>query len=252
MIGVCSLIRSKSSRVSGTSASAAIASRCSTALVDPPVAAVQMIPFSIALRVRISRGRVPRCSACIKSSPLRRPTSFLRGSVAPTLPLPSGAIPMNSITMAMVFAVYCAPHAPAPGQATSSIAVSSAALMVPAASCPTPSNTSWMVMSCPLYRPGAIDPLYSTTPGMFNRASAIGAAGIVLSHPTMITAASKAYPTPHNSSESAITSRLISDAFIPSVPMAMPSLIEIVFTSIGVPPAARTPAITSWARARWL
>ena len=52
--------------------------------------------------------------------------------------------------------------------------------------------------------------------------------------------------------ESAITSRLIKDAFMPSVPMEMPSLMEMVFTSIGVPPAARMPAITRCARSRWL
>ena len=52
--------------------------------------------------------------------------------------------------------------------------------------------------------------------------------------------------------ESAISSRLTSEAFMPSVPMLMPSLIEIVFTSIGVPPAARMPAETSAASSRWL
>ena len=44
----------------------------------------------------------------------------------------------------------------------------------------------------------------------------------------------------------------MSEAFIPSVPMEMPSLMEMVFTSIGVPPAARTPSITRAASARWL
>ena len=34
--------------------------------------------------------------------------------------------------------------------------------------------------------------------------------------------------------------------------MEMPSLIAIVFTSIGVPPAARTPVITCCASSRWL
>ena len=87
---------------------------------------------------------------------------------------------------------------------------------------------------------------------MLSRTSAITAAGIVLSQPTRITAASKAYPTPLSSIESAISSRLISEAFIPSVPMAMPSLMEMVFTSIGVPPATRTPAITCCASSRWL
>ena len=41
------LMRSKSSMSSATPASRAIASRCSTALVDPPVAATDAIAFSI-------------------------------------------------------------------------------------------------------------------------------------------------------------------------------------------------------------
>ena len=41
-----------------------------------------------------------------------------------------------------------------------------------------------------------------------------------------------------------MTSRLISEAFIPSVPMAMPSETAMVLYSMGVPPAARIPAFT--------
>ena len=51
--------------------------------------------------------------------------------------------------------------------------------------------------------------------------------------------------------ESAITSRLISDAFMPSVPIETPSEIEIVLNSIGVPPAARMPSFTRCASSRW-
>ena len=57
MSGVCALMRSKSGSASSTPASFAIASRCSTALVDPPVAATTAIAFSIAVRVMIVRGR---------------------------------------------------------------------------------------------------------------------------------------------------------------------------------------------------
>ena len=39
---------------------------------------------------------------------------------------------------------------------------------------------------------------------------------------------------------------------MPSVPIVTPSLIAIVLNSIGVPPAARMPALTSSARRRWL
>ena len=43
--------------------------------------------------------------------------------------------------------------------------------------------------------------------------------------------------------ESAITSRLTSDALMPSVPIVMPSEIDTVLNSIGVPPAARMPSL---------
>ena len=55
-----------------------------------------------------------------------------------------------------------------------------------------------------------------------------------------------------SSIESATTSRLMSDDFIPSVPIETPSLTLIVLNSIGVPPAARMPALTCSARRRWL
>jgi hypothetical protein len=71
-------------------------------------------------------------------------------------------------------------------------------------------------------------------------------AGIVLSQPTSTTRPSKPLPRVTSSIESAITSRLTSEARIPSVPIVMPSEIETVLNSIGVPPAARMPSLT-WA-----
>src|SRR5438309_1755320 len=47
-----------------------------------------------------------------------------------------------------------------------------------------------------------------------------------------------------------MTSRLINDAFIPCVPMVMPSLMAMVLNSMGVPPAARIPDLTWTARSR--
>jgi hypothetical protein len=83
---------------------------------------------------------------------------------------------------------------------------------------------------------------------MLRRASAI-APPDRLSQPT-ITTQRRRVPTPTSSMESATISRLMSEAFMPSVPIDSPSEIEIVFTSMGVPPAARTPAITRWASSR--
>src|SRR3954469_5899944 len=55
---------------------------------------------------------------------------------------------------------------------------------------------------------------------MSSRPSAITAAGIVLSQPTMQTRPSKRWPRATSSIESAITSRETSDARIPDVPTA--------------------------------
>src|ERR1700680_2612433 len=86
---------------------------------------------------------------------------------------------------------------------------------------------------------------------MLIRTRAITAAGIVLSQPTIKTRPSKRCPRATSSMESAITSRLTSEAFIPSVPIETPSETAMVLNSIGVPPAARMPALTCSARRRW-
>ncbi len=58
--------------------------------------------------------------------------SSFAGSIAGTLLKPIGESPIISITVDMVFAVYCPPHAPAPGHAASSSPRSSASLIFPA------------------------------------------------------------------------------------------------------------------------
>ncbi len=95
-----------------------------------------------------------------------------------------------------------------------------------------------------------IEPPYSITLGMFSRHSAITVAGIVLSQPLIATTASKAWASTTSSIESAITSRLTSEARIPGVPIVMPSEMAIVLSSIGVPPAALMPSLTLAASAR--
>ncbi len=74
--------------------------------------------------------------------------------------------------------------------------------------------------------------------------------GIVLSHPESAMTPSKRWPRLTSSIESAMTSRLTSEVFMPLVPIVIPSEIAIVLSSIGVPPAARTPSLTFAASAR--
>ncbi len=78
------------------------------------------------------------------------------------------------------------------------------------------------------------------------------APGMVLSQATSATMPSNMWPRAMSSMESAITSRLTSEVFMPSVPMVMPSLMAMVLNSIGVPPAARMPSLTWTARSRSL
>ncbi len=64
-----------------------------------------------------------------------------------------------------------------------------------------------------------------------------------LSHPAKVTNASSRSACITVSTESAMTSRLTSDACMPSWPIEMPSLTAMVVNSIGKPPAARTPTL---------
>ena len=82
--------------------------------------------------------------------------------------------------------------------------------------------------------------------------SAITVPGIVLSQPEIASTASKQWAEATSSIESAITSRETSEAFIPAVPIVMPSEMAIVLSSIGVPPAARMPSLTFAASTRLL
>src|ERR1700716_976679 len=75
-------------------------------------------------------------------------------------------------------------------------------------------------------------------------------AGIVLSHAHRVHIASNMCPRPTSSMESAMTSRLTSEVFMPSVPIVIPSEMAIVLNSIGLAPAALMPAFKGLARSR--
>ncbi len=76
------------------------------------------------------------------------------------------------------------------------------------------------------------------------------AAGMFLSQPAMQTMPSNELPRVTSSIESAMTSREIRLAFMPWVPIVMPSWMVMVLNSIGVPPASRTPCLTASATLR--
>ena len=110
------------------------------------------------------------------------------------------------------------------------------------ATAPTASNTLVMSSARPLSWPGSLDPPYRNTDGRLRRADAIIMPGSDLSQPAKLTSASMRSACITVSTESAITSRLTSDARIPSWPIEMPSDTAMVLNSIGKPPAECTPS----------
>ncbi len=71
MCGTLSPMRLKSSMVRSTSASLAMASRCSTTFVEPPNAMATAMAFSNAFLVRMSRAVIPSLSRFTTASPER-------------------------------------------------------------------------------------------------------------------------------------------------------------------------------------
>ena len=84
--------------------------------------------------------------------------------------------------------------------------------------------------------------------GTFSRAEAIRQPGMFLSQPPMVIRPSMRSPKVTSSMESAMTSRLTSEVFMPSVPMEMPSLTVMVPNSKGTPSACLTPSLAATAK----
>ena len=111
----------KSSSASSTRASAAMASRCSTALVEPPSAMVTAMAFSNASFVMICRGRMPSSSSRTTAWPDSKAKSSRRLSGAGGDDEPGSDMPMASATDAIVLAVNMPAQLPSLGQAPRSM-----------------------------------------------------------------------------------------------------------------------------------
>src|SRR4029079_5729602 len=105
-------------------------------------AATTRAAFSNAARVQMSRGRQLRASSSITWRPAATAISSRDLYGAAAMLLLGRDNPIASPTQAMVLAVYCPPHAPWPGQAAFSIAVSSLSRHAPELQRPTTSHTS--------------------------------------------------------------------------------------------------------------
>ncbi len=161
------------------------------------------------------------------------------------VPFPGSPIPIASQRQFMLFAVYIPEQEPQPGHTFSSNARSPSSSIIPAFREPTASNIFERDVSSPFTSPLIIGPPEQTMEGMLMRQAAMTIPGTILSQFGTSTSPSNWWALAMVSTLSAINSRLGSEYFMPSCPIAIPSHTPIAGTIIGVPPAIRTPALTA-------
>ena len=236
-------------------ASRAMARMCSTVFVLPPIAMSRTIELSIESWVTISRGSRPWPSPffsksntiCTTRLAARRKSFFRSALVASSVPLVGRAMPSASHRQFMLLAVNMPEHEPQVGQPACSNANRSSALSLPPCLAAAALKTSIRSTVRPSgILPASIGPPLTKTVGTLQRMAPINMPGTILSQLGMQIMPSKQWARSIVSTESAISSRLGSENFIPSWPMAMPSSTPIVWKINGVPPAWRTHCLTNW------
>ena len=135
-----------------------MARKCSTALVEPPVAITRAMAFSMLLRVTMSRGRMPSRIALTSTAADCATLSPFSGSGLAICEEPSSDMPSASKAEDMVLAVYIPPQAPWLGQAFFSMPSKSSRLILPAVKLPTASKGETMVRAWPFQKPGLMVP----------------------------------------------------------------------------------------------
>ena len=252
--------RSMSAMVKGTLPSCAAASRCSTVLVEPPMAMSSVMAFSNASKVAMPRGSAVASSSWyqrLHSSTATRPAarnSSLRSAwVATMVPLPGSDRPSASVRQFIELAVNMPEQEPQVGQELRSISIASSSDTVGSAAATMASMRSTaLVLPRQLTLPASIGPPETNTAGMFSRMAAISMPGVILSQLEMQTSASAQWPFTMYSTASAISSRDGRLYSMPSWPMAMPSSMAMVLNSLATPPAFSISRATSWPRSfRW-
>ncbi len=212
-------ILSMSAMVKGTPASRAQARRCSTVLVEPPMAMSRAMAFSKAANEAIERGSTeasPNSYQRFARPTTSRPAltkSFSRSAwVASSEPLPGSARPSASVRQFIELAVNMPEQEPQVGQAERSMAFTSASEFFASAASIMASIRSTMRYSpCHFTLPASIGPPETNTAGMFRRSAAISMPGVILSQLEMHTMASAQWAFTMYSTLSAISSRLGSE-----------------------------------------
>ena len=98
-------------------ASRAIAMRCSTVLVEAPIAMSTVSAFLKAAGVIISEGFMSRLKSSIIAAPVRFASASLAEYTIGMVPLPGSAMPKASVRQFRLFAVNMPEHDPHVGQA---------------------------------------------------------------------------------------------------------------------------------------
>ena len=134
--GVRSLTAWKSSMLRSMPTECAMAIRCRTAFVEPPVMFTSIMAFSKASRVRMSDGRISSFKRVFMAPPAARHSSCFAFDSAGLEEEPGSVMPITSMAVAIVFAVYMPPQAPPPGQACRIISKRCSSFISPAINWP--------------------------------------------------------------------------------------------------------------------
>ena len=213
-----------------------MAIKCKTVLVEHPRAISTAMAFANAFSVMIFRGVILFFRSIMIFIPACLARRVRAAMTAGIVPFPGRPIPMASVRQFMELAVNMPAQEPHVGHAVSSISASSASPILPDLKAPTASKTLTRSIFFPSWVPASMGPPLTTIVGRFSRAAAISMPGTILSQFVTITMASKAWAMAITSTESAISSRLASEYFIPMWFIAIPSQIPMVPNAIGVPP----------------
>ena len=139
-LGVESLIFCTRSRSREMPHSSASANRCSTVLVEAPIAMSSVSALMNDSRFKIMRGVTSLATRFMIASPARLARRMRSAETAGIVPLPGRAMPSASARQLSELAVYMPQQLPQPGQAQFSSSFSSSSEMVPAFTWPTASN----------------------------------------------------------------------------------------------------------------
>ena len=197
--------------VKSTPASWAMANRCSTVLVEPPMAISSDMALKKAARLAMERGNTrasPFSYQAWHISTMRSAAASNRSSlaawVATTVPLPGRARPRASLRQFMELAVNMPEQEPQVGQALRSTSARSTSLTWSSAAMTMASIKS---SERPKARPASMGPPDTNIAGIFKRMAAMSIPGVILSQLEIHTMASTVWALHMYSTESAISSR---------------------------------------------